>query len=258
MKNSPAKKQNKSVKYGDTFLIGGRHVVACGDARDAELVKRAVGEKKIVAVICDPPYGIRAVESKEGFAQLSLPKKILNDDITDETEYATFTKNWITPVLPHLTRKNSFYVFNADPMIFALREGMKNAGLTFSQLLVWAKTQAVIGRKDYAIQHELIAFGWYGRHAFRKIKDRSLLVHPKPAKSPYHPTTKPVALIRRLILNSTAMHDVVYDPFAGSGTCLLAAHSIERSSVLIERDEVYVRSMLQRFEHAGLAAHKLP
>lgn len=257
MKNSPASKPSSSIKYGSIFQLGERHLLALGDARDEQLVKILVGNKKIATVLSDVPYGIKRVESAEGFSKLSVTKKILNDDITDEAEYIAFTEAWIKPILPHLTRKNNFLIFNADPMIFALREGMKRSGLTFSQLLVWAKTGATMGRKDYAIQHELIAVGWYGTHAFYKSRDRSLLVYPKPARSPLHSTQKPVGLIRRLILNSTAAGDIIYDPFAGSGTLGIAAQETERSSIMIEADEEYVQTIIDRFARIGLAAKQI-
>ncbi len=193
-----------------------------------------------------PAYGdgTKAIDPKYFDGHLSVPKAILNDDITDETAYTSFTEAWIKPILPHLERKNSFYIFNADPMIFALREGMRKSGLTFSQLLIWVKTHAVIGRKDYAPQHELIAYGWYGVHKFQKPNDKSVIVHPKPAKNPLHPTQKPVGLIRRLVLNGTRMGDIVFDGFAGSGTLGLAAHQTGRKAILIERDEAYVQTIL--------------
>ena len=101
---------------------------------------------------------------------------------------------------------------------------------------------------DYAPQHELIAYGWYGVHKFRKPNDKSILVYPKPAKNPLHPTQKPVGLIRRLVMNSTKIGDVVYDGFAGSGTLGVAAEQTKRSSILIERDEEYVGTILGRLK----------
>ena len=260
MKNLPAKSRKNltnEIVCGDIFRVG-NHIVACGDATDAEFVERVVGTQRIAALISDPPYGVKAVESKQGFSKLTMPKKILNDDITDEPEYVAFTKRWLDAVVPHLDRKNSLYIFNCDLMIFALREGMRDAGVKFSQLIVWAKSQAVIGRKDYIPQHELIAYGWYGTHAFRKSKDKSIIFAPKPAKNRLHPTQKPVDLMRRLMLNSTNVGDVVYDCFAGSGSTGIAAEQTKRSSILIERDEDYVRTILDRFEKLfGLKAERI-
>ena len=57
MKKSQEKKPEKSIKYGDIFKLG-NHVLAFGDSRDRELVKKLVSTNKIKAVICDPPYGV--------------------------------------------------------------------------------------------------------------------------------------------------------------------------------------------------------
>ncbi len=250
-------KQKNSINYGDIFRIG-NHLLACGDARDQELVDRLVGSLKIKAAIVDCPYGVQFVENKAGFSKLKVPKKILNDDIDSEPEYAKFTEEWLKPIIPHLERKNSFYIFNADTMLFALREGMKRAGVKFSQLLIWVKSQPVIGRRDYLPQHELVIYGWYGAHDFKKSKDKSLLFYPKPSKNPLHPTQKPVGLLRRLILNSTGVGDVVYDCFAGVSSLGIACEQTKRSSILIELDSDYCLASISRFQKLfGIKAERV-
>ncbi len=247
MKKLLEQKQKRSVKYGDVFQVG-NHVVACGDSRDAELVRRVIDKNKIKLVLCDVPYGVSYTENKAGFSKVNIDKAVLNDNISSESEYAKFTEAWIAPLLPHLEPKNSFYVFSGDTMLFPLREGMKRAGVKFAQLLIWIKSQAAMGRRDYLPAHELILFGWHGTHEFMKSKDKSLLFHPKPAKNMLHPTQKPVGLIRRLVLNSTAIGDLVYDGFAGSGTTGVAAEQTKRKSILIELDAEYCATILKRLE----------
>lgn len=246
-----------SIKYGSIFRLG-NHLLGCGDSRDKEMVARVVGAAKIKAVISDPPYGVALTESKENFQKLLKPKAIANDHLQTDEEYAKFTREWIDAIAPHLATKNAFYIFNSDKMIFALREGMLESGLKFGQILVWVKTQAVIGRLDYAPQHELIGYGWRGTHEFMKGKDKSVLVYPRPSRSPFHPTTKPIALIRRLILNSTKIGDVVYDAFLGSGTALLACEQTKRICVGMELDSEYCCTVIERFEKmSGTKAIKL-
>lgn len=233
--------------------------MACGDARDSKLVDQVIGKTKIKAIISDPPYGVMAVEMKRGFSQLKVNKKILNDDIVSEDSYRQFSKDWLSPIMSHLTAKNAIYIFNSDKMLFALRDGMEDAGIKFSQLLIWLKNHSVVGRKDYLPQHEIIAYGWHGTHDFKKAKDKTLLYYPKPNSSPLHPTQKPVGLLRRLVLNSTNIADVVYDSFAGSGSLGIACEQTKRSSILIERDEQYCQTIIDRFDRLfGLKATKLP
>lgn len=258
MKPSLKPKPNASVKPGDVFALGD-HRLLCGDARDADAIVKFLGKERVSAVITDPPYGVAYVESKAGFKQkLGKEKIIANDHEQSEDEYRVFTKDWMLAVRPLLTRRNSFYAFNADKMVFALRDGMKDAGYVFTQLLIWAKTQAVVGRMDYLPQHELIAYGWYGRHEFQKSKDKSVLVYPRPSSSKLHPTMKPIGLLRRLILNATKTREIVYDPFGGSGSALIACEDTRRRCYMVELDSEYCQTIIDRFErHTGVKVKKL-
>jgi len=125
---------------------------------------------------------------------------------------------------------------------------MVDAGLKVAQVLIWVKQQSVIGRLDYAPQHELIVYGWRGTHHFRRSKDKSVLFHPRPNKSKLHPTTKPIGLIRRLVLNSSEIGDVVFDGFLGSGTCLLACEQLKRKCFGVEIDPEYCQTIINRWE----------
>ncbi len=231
------------------FIQLGKHRLLCGDSTNPSDVAMLLGDTRIDLVLTDPPYGVGYVESKEGFTQeLAKPKVIENDHVQTEEEYLEFTKKWLSLIPPYLTDKNAIYIFNTDKMLFPLRAGMESCGMKFAQLLIWAKTHAVIGRLDYLPQHELIAYGWHGTHAFKKAKDKSILVHPKPAKSKYHPTMKPIGLLRRLILNSSDVGSNVFDPFGGSGSTLLACEQTGRVCFMIEKDKEYCQTIVSLYE----------
>ena len=61
---------------------------------------------------------------------------------------------------------------------------------------------------------------------------------------------KPVALVQRCIENSSNADDLVVDPFAGSGTTMLAAEACGRASALIELSPSYCDVIVSRFEKA--------
>jgi site-specific DNA-methyltransferase (adenine-specific) len=68
---------------------------------------------------------------------------------------------------------------------------------------------------------------------------------------------KPVELVRRLIANSSREGDVVLDPFAGSGSTLVAAHLSGRRCVSVELDPAYCDVIVDRFESlTGLTARR--
>ena len=233
----------------------GEHIIIQGDATDVETVKKAIGSRKVRAVVCDPPYGVAYVENKDWMgmrgsesAHFKAHKKIKGDQLQSEEEYIVFTEKWIKAIVPHLAPKNSFYIFNSDWMICALRAGMKQAGIYYSQLIIWVKNTIVLGRKDYNPQHELIAYGWYGKHEFERGKAKSVIFCPKPTKAKLHPTMKPVELLRKLIANSTNTGEWVYDPFLGSGSTLIACEHLGRRCIGIEIDEGYVETAKARWE----------
>lgn len=254
MKNSPDKKEGNSASIWQL----GDHRLAQGDCRDAKLLKKLLGDERINALCVDPPYGVAVAESKRNFRTLSKDKDIAGDQLQSDDEYRQFSKEWLEALVPYLAKKNSVYVFNADKMVWSLRDGMTDSGFKIAQLLVWVKQQSVIGRLDYAPQHELIVYGWHGTHHFRRSKDKSVLFYPRPNKSKFHPTTKPIGLVRRLVLNSTNMGDTVFDSFLGSGTTLLACEQTKRRCFGIELDPEYCQTIIRRWERmTGLKAKRI-
>jgi DNA modification methylase len=240
-------KPKKSIKRGEIIELG-QHRLLCGDSSDIENVKKLIGNNKVDIIITDPPYGVAYVESKADFTQdLANPKEIQNDQLQSEDEYTEFTEKWIKAVLPFLSKKNSIYIFNSDKMLFALKKAMTNTKVYFSQLLIWIKSNSVIGRLDYLPQHELIAYGWHGTHLFNKSKDKSVLFCPKPHKSSLHPTIKPTSLLRRLILNSSKTGNIIYDPFGGSGSTLIACENTKRKCFIAEIDPEYCETIIRRY-----------
>lgn len=67
-------------------------------------------------------------------------------------------------------------------------------------------------------------------------------------KETKHPTEKPVAIVRKLILASTNKEDTVLDPFAGSGTTAVACIQTKRKFVCIEKSEEYFREAIERIK----------
>jgi DNA modification methylase len=231
----------------------GEHRLLLGDATNKEDLAGLIGKDKVTLLLCDPPYGVGYVEGKQEFRE-ALQKEsktkefvaIKGDGV--EEDYYDFSKKWITAVLPYLKSKNAFYIFNSDSKIRELLNALYDTKYTKSAILIWVKNHLVLGRKDYQPQHELILYGWYGTHNFFGNKDKTALFYPKPNKSKLHPTMKPPALLRRLIYHSTKPGDIVLDPFAGSGSTLIACEQLGRKCLLIEYEEGYCNTVVERWE----------
>jgi DNA modification methylase len=70
----------------------------------------------------------------------------------------------------------------------------------------------------------------------------------KPARNDLHPTMKPVALVERALRNSSKSRDIVLDPFAGSGSTLIACAKAGRQARLVELDSRYCDVTVRRFQ----------
>jgi DNA modification methylase len=109
----------------------------------------------------------------------------------------------------------------------------------------------VFGRSDYHYRHELIFYGWKegAAHSWNGgRKQNTILETPRPKADMAHPTMKPVELIQRCIENSSNADDLIVDPFGGSGSTMLAAHTVGRASALIELDPQYCDVIVRRWE----------
>ena len=112
-----------------------------------------------------------------------------------------------------------------------------------------------MGRADYHYRHEPILYGWIenGPHYF--VDDRthdSVFEVNRPVVSDLHPTTKPVELIAKMLANSSRSGELVFDPFAGSGSTIVAAHQLDRVGYGCEIDPGYLAVSLERLSILGL------
>lgn len=88
---------------------------------------------------------------------------------------------------------------------------------------------------------------WYGDN-----KQTTVFEIPKPSASREHPTMKPTDLIVAQLRNSTIRGQSVLDPFAGSGSTLIAAHRLQLVAYLVELEPAYCDVICRRYqEHTG-------
>ena len=73
-------------------------------------------------------------------------------------------------------------------------------------------------------------------------------VDQKREQDGIHPTQKPVELFKRPFLYRTKPGDLCYEPFVGSGTCLIAAEMTERRCYAMEQEPSYVDVAVKRWE----------
>jgi hypothetical protein len=241
------------VRSGELWRLG-EHRLLCGDATDPTAVARLMDGALAECMWSDPPWGARYV----GKTRRRLT--IENDDPagSDAVVVGAFG---IAPLAPSAR----FYVAApTGPRSLNFRLALRDAGWRLHQELVWVKDSIVLGHSDWQMAHEGIIFGYVpgpgrpgrGRHAGTKWygdnAQSSVLRYPKPAANREHPTQKPVGLVEQCLRNSTAPGDLVYEPFCGSGSTLLAAERLGRRCYALEIDPRYVQVALERWQaHTG-------
>lgn len=209
-----------------------------------------------VDIVCtDPPYGIkyrhgtRADGNKGGKRYSDGHVKwepIEGDDKPDG--------RWLLEAFRILRGGAALYLVTRWDVEPEWRDLLRVAGFRVVQRLTWHKRDHGKGdlRGTWATTCEDVLFASKGRHKLNKRPSMLLDVGCVPTwEMRFHPHQKPVPLCERLILNSTQPGDMVLDPFAGSGTTLIAALNTGRRAIGIEKDAAIFATASSR-----IAAHR--
>jgi DNA modification methylase len=236
-----------------------RHRLVCSDSRDSGSLKRLWAEDSpsIRMIWTDPPYGVSygaKTQWTDQHAAGSSRRPIENDSLKPAELQKLFADALIAArdhALP------GAIVYATVPSVFLkyFIQGLEDGGFSYRHCLVWVKQTFVLGRSDYHYRHEPILYGWLedGPHYFSSDRSQdSVFEIDRPLVSDFHPTTKPVELIARMIASSSRPGELVFDPFAGSGSTILAAHQLGRIGYGCELDPAYLAVQLERLSIQGL------
>ena len=243
-----ALEQAAFVEPGDVWTVG-RHRLMCADATQSANLEALVDGKSANLLLTDPPYNVDFT-SASGLS--------IKNDKMDADSFYQFLLDSFTAAAAVMAPGASAYVFHADTEGLAFRRAFIDAGFKLSGCCIWVKDSLVLGRSPYQWQHEPCLFGWKsgGTHAwYADRKQTTIWQFAKPKRSKNHPTSKPVDLLAYPMGNSTQPNAIVLDPFAGSGSTLIAAEQTERVAYCMELDPKYASVILRRYvEHSGDAA----
>jgi DNA modification methylase len=248
------------VQPGDLFSING-HRLLCGDSTSLQDVARLAGGSLVDLLLTDPPYN---VDYTGGTAE---KLSIKNDKKTD-SDFRAFLSDAFIAADSVLKPGGVFYIWHADSEGLNFRMAANNTGWRIRQCLVWVKNTFVMGRQDhqwkhepclYGWKHEPCLYGWKDKGAHLWLADRcqtTVLEFNKPRRNNLHPTMKPVELMGYQITNSCPRDGIVWDSFLGSGSTMLAAHSLGRRCFGLELDPKYCAVILERMTELGCKVTK--
>lgn len=240
----PALPETPQSVLGDVWSLG-PHRLLVGDST-GDLSELMQGDQADL-VLTDPPYNV----DYQGGTGL----KIQNDKLLDN-DFKAMLKDAFGQASANAKSGAGIYVFHSDSERVNFQTSAEAVGWSIRQNLIWVKSSLVMGRQDYHWRHEPIMYGWLagGAHKWHGDRKQSTVIEwDKPSKSELHPTMKPVGLLQYLLCNSTQTGDIVLDPFAGSGSTLIACHAEHRKARLVELDPKYADVILRRYmEHTGV------
>ena len=258
---APAVPADPISEPGQVWVLG-KHRLLVGDSTDVDSVRRLVADEPPDCVWTDPPYGVDYVggchELSPAERRRQGGKTIANDNIPLPDLLDSAFSTAVAVCKPG----SPVYVAHAD-MEPAFEQSMRAAEMIVRQKLVWVKGSQVLGRSDYHYRHEPILYGftpegqgrlgrggarWFGNNA-----QTTVFEFDRPHRNKEHPTMKPVALIGAMLKNSLPPGGIVFDPFGGSGSTLIAAHSLGARAFLVELDPKYADVIIRRFQqHTGI------
>lgn len=244
---------------GQLWQAGAQSLI-CGDARDPSVVNRVLprSSQSIDETVADGPYGVDYSKKTQWMQKHGAQRRrapIENDSLAAPEIRKLFSAALKNAAARSAPGASIYATVPSGTLLPIFIAALEDSGFSFKHSLVWLKNSMVLGRSDYHYKHETILYGWLenGPHYF--IADRtqsSVLEYDRPQASPFHPTTKPIGLIARLIMNNSRKGDSIYDPFCGSGTTLLASEQLERMGFGVELDPGFVAVALERLSLLGL------
>ena len=231
---------------GDVWRLG-PHRLVCGDATTAEAYAALLSDgERADMVFTDPPYNVNYANSAKDKLR-GKDRAILNDNLGDA--FAEFLRAALALLVARC--RGAIYIAMSSSELDALQAAFRAAGGHWSTFVIWAKHTFTLGRADYQRQYEPILYGWpegAERHWCGDRDQSDVWQVKKPQRNDLHPTMKPVELVERAIRNSSRPGQVVLDPFAGSGTTLIAAEKTGRVARLMELDPKYVDVIVRRWQ----------
>jgi DNA modification methylase len=230
---------------GDVWLLGDHRLLCC-DATQIEALEKVLAGGLADMVWTDPPYNVNYGATMKDKLR-GKKRKIANDNLGDGFEQ--FLRDACVNMLA--VTKGAVYICMSSSELHTLEKAFRAAGGHWSTFVIWAKNTFTIGRSDYQRQYEPILYGWKqgADHYWCGARDQGdVWFVNKPIANDLHPTMKPVELVERAIRNSSKSRDTVLDPFAGSGSTLIACEKTGRHARLIELEPKYCDVIVRRWQ----------
>ncbi len=242
---------------------------------DSLVLASCMPAESVDMVFVDPPYLL----SNNGLTCQNGRMVSVNKGKWDESnglaEDMKFHESWITECKRILKPEGTLWISGTYHSIYQCGFLLQKAGFHLLNDIVWFKPNAapnlscrfftashetlLWARKDKNAQHHFdykaMKNGAFPEDNLKKEKTQMRSVWsiptPPPSEKKFgkHPTQKPTALLKRIILASTQPDDILFDPFNGSGTTGVAAALVEnRNYIGCDMNKEFIELTVKRLE----------
>lgn len=245
---------------GEIYALG-PHRLLCGDSTDAEAVARLMGGEKAVLMATDPPYLVDYDGTNHGYMTPVQRERAARggsyggkrwDDYNEAS--ATLWHDYIRVALAHLTDDAPIYQWHASRRQALVEQAWQENGLLVHQTIIWVKKRPVLTRSHFLWTYEPCFYGW--KQGFQPERDRR---PPSDTRNVWeigtdtldvkgvHPTQKPLEVCRWPIRWHMRPGELCYEPFGGSGTCVIAAAMEGRRCYAVELSPAFCDVIRKRW-----------
>ena len=233
---------------GEMYELG-NSILLCGDSTNPEDVARLMGSEKADVVFSDPPYGMGLdtdysdMENENSTLGKKKGKRYAAGHVD------TFTPELITTVFKNFGYCKEIFLWGADYYAEMLEN--KNEG----SWIVWDK-RSNEWDKDTTETFDKM-FGSCFELCWSKAKHKRDIARVKWAgvygtetefdKKRFHPTQKPIKLIKYFLSRYAKENEVIVDLYGGSGSTLIAAEELDMRARVMELDPHYCDVIRKRW-----------
>ncbi|XHR27537.1 MAG: site-specific DNA-methyltransferase [Chthoniobacteraceae bacterium] len=253
--------ENPITHPGDLYELGA-HRLLCGDATNADDVRRLMQGQRAILFATDPPYlvgydgtnhpGDRASANTDWSETYGVTW-----DETDDAKNCDLYNRFITVAVAEAVESHAaWYCWHASRRQRMVEAAWEKAGAFVHQQIIWMKSTPILTRSWYMWAHEPCFFGWIkGSKPPRETRDYERSVWEIPgisaAERPDHPTPKPLECFAIPMRQHTKTGDLCYEPFSGSGSQLIAAEQLGRVVYGMEISPAYCDVIVRRWLALG-------
>jgi DNA modification methylase len=253
------------TRPGDLYIIksgdGRIHKLLCGDSTSAKDVTRLMDGERAGLFATDPPYVVK-YDGMNHPSKWNLPeeKKVKrNKDWSenyrewDDQDFEKLYDGFIGLAVEHAITDNApWYCWHASANQTRVEASWKKYGAFVHQQIIWVKNMPVLTYGIYMWKHEPCFFGWKKGGKIERITNSHMStvweIPNAHGAGTVHPTMKPIEVFARPMRFHLRAGELAYEPFAGSGTQLIAAHREGRRCYAIEMEPAFCDVVIRRCE----------